>query len=209
MPIYPDHQLIFVHVPKTGGGTVTTILKPFETAARHSALRHTIAKLPFPKPPSLLSFGTHDSAASMKLRLGASRWDSWHSFSVVRNPYDRAISEFEYLRQTKDHRRHNRALRQSFLDFLRTEPRHRAVQTYLLTDGSGKLLVKELARFETLADDVNAILQRQGLPAQLDNQRRNTSEKKDRGHYLTDEAVKLINIRNADDFALLGYDKIT
>lgn len=205
MPIYPDLKLIFVHIPKTGGGTISTLMRPFEHHSRPSLARRATAHLPFAEAVSRVHIGTHDSAAWIRRKIGGRLWREWHSFTVVRDPYDRAISEFEYLRQTPGHRRHAGALGQSFVEFLAAEPRRRSVQSALLVDTAGHLLVKEIARFETLGEDVNAILERQGVSVSLDTVRRNTSVKKDRDHYLTDEAVAIINRRNADDFRLLGY----
>ena len=205
MPIYPDQKLIFVHIPKTGGGTISTLMRPFEPGQPTSPFGRATAHLPVVQNVSQVHLGTHDSAAWIRRKIGKRLWQEWHSFAVVRDPYDRAISEYEYLRQTDTHRRHQRALGQSFVEFLTTEPRRRAVQSALLADRAGNLLVKEIARFETLGRDVNAIFERQGVAIRLDTVRRNTSIKKDRDHYLTDEAVAIINRRNADDFRLLGY----
>ena len=74
----------FVHIPKTGGTTINQILK-----------RDRILASRRNRFDGMDGLG-HDSAAHQRARLGADRWDRSYTFSIVRDPYDWAISQFFY-----------------------------------------------------------------------------------------------------------------
>ena len=89
MPIFSnkDSKILFIHIPKTGGTTVERVLnKYFEMSF------HTIGK-----PASIKVTPQHFQAHDIKLLFNGIDWD--YSFSIVRDPYERLISEYFY--QTK------------------------------------------------------------------------------------------------------------
>ena len=69
----------FVHIPKTGGSNVVAAIKRCAS----------VSILPSSRP----SF--HETAAQQQERFGG-RWSRAYTFSVVRNPYDWAVSQFFY-----------------------------------------------------------------------------------------------------------------
>lgn len=208
MPVFPDLGLIFVHVPKTGGGTIRHALSPYRQAQSSSIARRATSFLPVMEPLDKLHIRMHDSAAWMRRKIGPALYDRFLSFAIVRDPYDRAISEYEFLRQRPSHRRHSRAMQWTFTDFVRQKPARSCVQVGMIADPSDRLLVDRLVRFEAMAEGVNAILEQIGVPERIGSGRRNMSVRRPRESYLTDEAVEVINRRSARDFVVLGYPRI-
>src|SRR5881275_1899076 len=70
-------KVLFVHIQKTGGETVGSILKK--------------------NVPDTRPFGAkHDFASSGKLKLGET-WDNYFKFAFVRNPWDRLVSWYSMI----------------------------------------------------------------------------------------------------------------
>lgn len=73
MPICDNHNFIFVHIPKNAG---TTIEKTYGLTKMCGHHRWS-------------SYLTHYP----------DKWETYHSFAIVRNPYDRAVSSYRYARK--------------------------------------------------------------------------------------------------------------
>ena len=205
MPIYPDLNLIFVHVPKTAGSAIVAALADHALPRPSGNWRRLTSHLPFAEPMDKLWLRRHLSARWMKVKLGAQVWDRFRSFAVVRDPYDRAVSSYEFARQRPKLRRHKAAMRRSFTEFLRAEPDDRMQQAPLLTDRHGALMVQKVLRHETLAADLAAMCQAWDLVITLPAQPVNATTRAPTDSYLTDEAVAIINRRAGRDFDQFGY----
>ena len=73
MPISDNLKTIFVHIPKNAGTAITN---------------SKIARF---------YMGGHDSAKEIKNKE-PKKWDEYFKFAVVRNPWDRVVSNYEYAR---------------------------------------------------------------------------------------------------------------
>ena len=49
MPYYPELNLIFIHIPKTAGGSIEELLLPFKAPGKKTAFRRIAAKLALPQ----------------------------------------------------------------------------------------------------------------------------------------------------------------
>ena len=205
MPVYPDLKLIFVHVPKTAGSAIQFALADHAQPLPDSLLRRATSHLPFAEPIDKVWLRRHLSARWMKIKLGEQVWTNFHSFSVVRDPYDRAVSSFEFARQRPKLRRHKAALKRSFAEFLRAEPADRMQQAPMLCDRRGALMVQEVLRHESLSADLARICAQWNLTISLPEKPLNATIRVPIEQYLTDEAVQIINTRAARDFDLFGY----
>ena len=78
------HKFAFVHIPKTGGSTILDMV-------RHEPLLQHL-QLTFEGMNGL----GHNPAAEQRARLTPTTWERAFTFSVVRDPYDYAISQFFY-----------------------------------------------------------------------------------------------------------------
>lgn len=203
MPYYPDLNLIFIHIPKTAGGAIESLLLPWKAAGKKTPLRRVLAKLAVPQDGMAAYIPGHSTAAWHRRVLGAGVFDQAKRFAVVRNPYDRAISTYEFIRQNPRHHRHAKTKDQSFTEFLRGRS---LSQMPFLLGRDGNLLVDHLVKFETLPDGLNQLFADLGVPVVLPvGGRRNSSEKQPHDHYFTAENIALINRACAADFPLLGY----
>lgn len=203
MPYYPELNLIFIHIPKTAGGSVERILKPFQVNQTKTLFRRLLARLGIRQNPLLADIPGHSTAALHRRVLGPEVFDKARRFAIVRNPYSRAISHYEFIRQNPRHHRHDKVKAQGFVDFLGSRE---LSQMPFLTGRDGRLLVDRILRFEELPGCVDALFAELGLDIVFPfGAKTNTSEKKAEDTYLTPEAIRLINRKCAQDFSVLGY----
>jgi len=151
--MYSDKfKTIFVHIPKTGGQSIEQVfLAEHGLSWRKRAallLRESEREEDGPKRLAHLfareyvqyGYVTADAfAASFK-------------FTIVRNPYDRAISRYRFKLGA------NPSIKKSFRDHVielerETLPRHDQAQSDFVLDESGNVIVDAILRFENLNTD--------------------------------------------------------
>ena len=91
-------------------------------------------------------FRSHSSAAEVKARLGAEHWDTSVKLSIIRNPYDVAVSTYFWMRQEG----------QSFADFWFANPallRRNQSQYWI----GGEDVIDLYLRYEHMAQDIAAL----------------------------------------------------
>jgi hypothetical protein len=117
-PLTDDETLIFYHVPKTAGSTVLKLL------SRHLS-RKNICVI---RPKKLEeTFATEDFSQYRAVvgHFGPSRDSYFHPplrrFSFLRDPLERILSYYSYVREAKDNRAHHLATTLSINEFLVVE----------------------------------------------------------------------------------------
>tara|TARA_Y100000815_G_scaffold156718_3_gene142419 strand:+ start:269 stop:994 length:726 start_codon:yes stop_codon:yes gene_type:complete len=184
---------LFVHVPKCAGTTI----------ARQVPITHG-----------------HRSAEFFKWRDPA-LFDSCFTFGITRNPYDRLVSAFHYLRSDQTSKRDGEWGRRNlsqFPDFYafmaalshRGERNrllgwlHFLPQTYYLCDAGNRVLVDYVGKTETFSDDIEQINARTGLG--IENQRQRAVSRSPYKEFYSNETARLVDQIYADDFRVFGYD---
>lgn len=205
-----EKKFLYVHVPKTGGTSITSVLKPWCVEPEHSQWRRLLSHLPVREAPERAWLRQHDKAAWVRHKLSPEVYDPLFSFAVVRNPYDFAVSYFHFLRKNKSSRRHVQAQDWDFLAMLRyLDRKNRLVavdQTSWLADRSGTLIVDRILRFETLDADFAALTEELGLGVEITLPRLNTTKRSDyRSYYEDPEARRLVERIFARDIERFGY----
>jgi hypothetical protein len=119
------HHCIFVHIPKTGGSSIEDVIWPGERTeadlwmgfiSRYSnkyqtgGLQHLLAR-------------------QIREEVGAEVFDSYFKFTFVRNPWDKAVSQFASMRDRADLRELiGMASDASLSEYLQLTERHGHVQ---------------------------------------------------------------------------------
>ena len=95
------NNYIFFHIPKCGGTSISEILPNKEKVKliQHTHLDYTSTKFTFEKNNELNFFNNSKK------------------FAIVRNPFDRAISLYCYIKKHTDHNLHNRLINHHFTQF--------------------------------------------------------------------------------------------
>ena len=86
-----EQKMIFVHIPKTAGNSITAALNKTNQIEREERqLSPKIAK--------------HAKAFEIKSLLGKNLWNDYFTFSFVRNPWDLMVSSYNWWRQKAEQR---------------------------------------------------------------------------------------------------------
>ena len=167
MSVFDDHDAIFVHIPKTGGVSISDAL--FDTG----------------------TVGGQRPARTYRLIYGDERYAEMFSFGFVREPVDRLTSAFRYLSTGGRQHRSDLAVAQQLkpigsleefvLDHL-GQPGYETIahfrpQADFLCDDDGTVMVDFVGRFERLARDFAAVADRIGVQRSLE-QRLNVGRKR-------------------------------
>lgn len=221
--INDEHRFAFLHVAKTGGRSINTLLK--EKLGQKGVFN--TQKL----NPDVNRLGRM-LGLEAKALAGEERWQSYFTFAFVRNPWDRAVSIYEHMRTDyKATRLRPFAGRSgkakillaicgelnisprkfSFDDFVYGVLRDRAFENYhwdtqsnALTDGAGNILFDWVGRFENLEPDFQHACNAIGLP-RLELPHHNKSKRKIWPSYYTDHSFKTVAEIYREDIDLFEY----
>lgn len=118
--------------------------------------------LPVVRHPDLMTpgFRNHATALQASTRLGKRIWGSYYKFCFERNPWDRVASYYYWL--------YKKAPRISMAQFIASGAPHllREAGWHLYTI-DGKIVVDRVCRYETLAQDLEEVRSRLGVPEPL------------------------------------------
>jgi hypothetical protein len=188
-------NFIFVHVPKTGGQTLTVALLPY---AADPKIRN-----PTPRLPAGLSH--HATLQHYKREFGTAFVRDAFKFAVVRNPWDRAISFYFFNpKRLPDAPFDEAEFRERIADL-------HPVQHYICgrrLDGRRRKLSKhsmqQILRTETLQTDFDEAAARLRIePVKLE--KRNTSNHRHYAEYYTPALQDFVAEKYTDEIELFGY----
>lgn len=218
MILSTSHNFIFVHVPKTAGTALTAALQPFGVSGTRTLFRRLLRRVPLVEMPERAYLRKHETAADIRRKLSPEVFERFHRFSVVRNPFDHAVSHYEYLKEFRNPKMAEAFAKMSFRDYLmfRTKPpgwgdRFFTVlpdQSHFLVGSDGRLLVNRIMRFETLAADFSMLAEDLGL-GNIALAQVNKTKAKAAGRpfqaYFDPETIEIVRALYARDFQVLGY----
>jgi hypothetical protein len=194
---------------------VTAVLRPWSLPRDHGLFRRFLGWLPLRQPAAVAHFGQHDTARRIRDRLGAEAWRDFLTFAVVRNPFDHAVSTFEFLR-SRSGRRSARVLDGlTFAEALRLReergpwwrpgsPLHMPDQAHWLLGEDGRVLVDRVLHVERLASEFPALCADLGIPALVLPNRNRSTRRAMQGYY-SPETLALVRRIYARDFEIFGY----
>jgi hypothetical protein len=144
---------------------------------------------------------THTRAIVARRLVDQARWDSYFKFAFVRNPWDRAVSQWFWRSKTEP--------RPTFADFLRSKQMRsmnkRGVEVYCI---KGKPIVDRLCRYERMAEELAFLSERLALGRPLELPDAKRGFRKDRRRYsewYDNDSRDLVARMFADEIALTGY----
>jgi hypothetical protein len=188
---------VFVHVPKTGGVSVSRALFGADALG-------------------------HRTVAKYKEILGPIAYRRSFSFAFVRNPYSRLVSAYTFLKGGGFHARNaawaaeNLASYESFADFVTewltpetmAEIPHFRPQVYFVCDGGEQPAVDFIGRFENLERDFAHVARTLGVDVVLPHANA-TGRARPYKDFYTPEVQEKVARLYARDFSVLGYDPLT
>lgn len=218
MIISEQYKFIFVHIPKTAGLSVTDAFGKYGRPRGRTIWRSISRRLPFKENPSGAHFRVHEPAWKMIAKLSRPVFDEFLSFSVIRNPFDHAVSHYEYMKQFRIKSTAEKVGQLTFKEYLEYRMRppfwndtifaRMPDQSYYLTDADGRLAVKRLVRFENLGADLEQLSEELKLPDfSLRHVNKTKADRKPMENYYSDATVDMVRQIYDRDFDLLGYSR--
>jgi len=184
-------KFIFIHIPKTGGSSVSYALRQYAnetiSIANSRVGRGKGVAVVDSKGKNVKHLNLYGILRS-KLE-----YKHYFSFTIVRNPYDRTMSYFFWNNGNKPFDR------EKFVNFVKkcNDFQYR----YVTEPKTGKLLVKKILKFENLNYEVKQ------LPIRLSGIPHLNSSHNSKGKFYDDELRKMVYEKFKKDFELFGYEK--
>ena len=188
------HKFIFIHIPKNAGHSIDIMFREMGMVDEER---------------------WHDRSIDIIERFGKKMWDNYLSFSTVRNPWDRFLSEYiwqkSYSKEQIQIEWGNKDI--SFVDFCKSdfawypeiEKSHLTTQLNFLTDVNGIMCVDEIVRFENLQKDFDRVCDKIGIPHQK-IPHKNKTEHKPYWEYYNDETREIVAKKFEEDINTFGYE---
>ena len=205
MPYYPEKGILFIHIPKTGGTVIEEELRKQCTQRLYSGLRNGDTEYPYNNVSLQHQYYVDLYNGSDVLDIKFT--PQLKLFAVVRNPYDRVISDLFFnglisKESTADYvsniiRRHYLHRNDYSIDG------HNRPQYKYVIDEKGNL-VESIKIFK--CEELNASNEEinKYLSVNIDIKRDNVN--KDYSRYINQESIELINDFYKRDFTMFGYE---
>lgn len=146
-------------------------------------------------------FYNHMPAELVRKRLDKDIWDNYFKFCIERNPYDRCVSSYFWT--------HQREPRPPFVKHVNLHAQLLKENGYYLYTIDDQVVVDKICRYESLADELEAVRQRIGLPDSLQLPTAKSRFRKDKSHYrdiIDAESRVKIAALFSEEMKLLGYE---
>ena len=206
MLISDSHKFIFVHVRKAAGSSIRdtleplSLVKPTDTWSKLKS-RFFNVETDYHK----YAFRQHDDINAAKRLMPEDLFESYFKFAFVRNPWDRLVSEYEFIRRRSDHGRHSKVIKMDFDKYIVYQSRRfDAHQINMLADKNGKVLMDFVGKFENLQDDWNRVTEKLGIKNKELSHRKKAGIK-DYSSYYTPETRALVGELWKKDIEAFGY----
>lgn len=223
MILSASRNFIFIHIPKTGGLSIEAMLQDYDEKAKRNVWNRVARQIHKPLPMKDALFGRHDSVRLVEKLSSDCKLTKLSSLAVVRNPYDHAVSHYNFLRTLPRHRYGERVRKLSFTQYLSLRQKPASMmtevmrkdywflrlpdQTSFVSDDSGNIVTKQLLRLENLAEEWPEMRKKLGLP-EAPLLHRNKGEKRDEKsyeEYYDDISKSLVDKIYKRDFLHFGY----
>jgi hypothetical protein len=231
MPISYIHNTLFIHIPKTGGGSIEKALGMYGINNDGSNTQCSKILYGFWKGSSVSSCNfpklkccnfwlnrrllgqkylcNNDSEKALQHLTYAeieSKVDvkNYFKFSFVRNPFERLVSEYFWRKKNGD------ILSETFVEFvdqvvlknLMTD-KHLLPQHLFLEDNNGKLIMDFVGHFENLYTDFSMLCEKLKINASIE--KIHSSKDYDYRDYYVDHTKKLVGEMYSQDLKLFNY----
>lgn len=215
-----SHKFIFIHVPKAAGTSVTNILSKYTTYKDLEIGGTHFGEQIQPAYKKRFGISKHSPASGIREVIGEEAWNEMFTFSIVRNPYDRAISTYKFLKKWEGTSEAFKKKLNKFNDineYILSDIWEESdgpdyifkPQTFWLTDAEdrSKTIVDFVGKLESFDRDLAYIMSKiegeEILPYQSPRLNETKGEFK-----LSDTAIEKINRVYARDFKFWDYEKI-
>jgi hypothetical protein len=203
MLISERHNFLFVHVQKTAGTSLTTLLQPYALQPSQSRVNKLASDFGLVRDWRKAHFRKHANLRKAQALIPAPAYAGLFKFGFVRNPWERLVSWYQYVQKTPSHEDCRPG--EAFADFAtRFLDKPRRAQWWMIENNSGELGLDFIGRFENLNDDIAQICQQIGIePKTLPH--RNKMAEKDYRTYYDDTLAQTVQNTWQREISVFGY----
>ena len=201
------HKCIFVHIPKTGGTSIEDLIWPRKRDRTEDNLWMGFID----RFHNKYQTGGLQHLCWMQIRqeVGAAVFENYYKFAIVRNPWDKAVSQYAYMKHREDLRdfvgmKEGDCFKTYLSLIQKTEHVQWAPQYPFIYDTGGEQMVDFVGRFEKFNDEVRVILKELGI-WKWKIPHTNKSARKHYSEYYDDESKEIVGEMYQKDVELLGY----
>lgn len=234
MPVYEDKKLILVHVIKTGGTSLDSLISGEKSdSEKENVFRRGIEKTKnrLKMSVGIPVLGKHSYAIDYKRALGDS-FDTYYKAAFVRNPWDWLVSWYAFVQGAEISPDHGRPWRHSLYSvvsqmsferyiewvtqedgFLQLPSRKASVfckkrpflQKDWLVNESGEVIVDFVGRYETINNDALRLLSKYGIDSS-GLKIINKSGRTDYKDYYSSLSGEMVAEYFSEDIEFFGYE---
>ncbi len=212
MIISPGRRLIFVHIPKTGGTAMSLAL---EDRAKADDILIGDTPKALKRRRRLQGVETagrlwkHSTLADVEGLVTRDQMAAWFVFTMVRNPWDRMVSYYHWLRDQRfGHPAVALAKETDFAGFLAAPETQVSVSAFpygrYVTDGAGGEHADRFVRLERLEQDLAPVEAHLGFSIDLPHANASDRERDWRVYY-DDVTAGIVGRMCAEDIARFDY----
>jgi hypothetical protein len=205
MQLSRSHRFIFVHIFKTAGTSIRSVLDPYVRSPALQLWDRFRARLGSPVSEPYPQLSPHARALEIRDAVPPDVFASFFKFAFVRNPWDWQVSWYHYILQNRDHHEHTAVTRLgNFADFLRWRIDHPVWnQKDFVTDEAGEEIVDFVGRFESIRSDFAHVCAATDIQPRLPHLNRSRHE--DYRSYYSDRAYGMLEEYSKADIEYFGY----
>ena len=183
--IYSDsHKFMFYHIPKTAGTSMHSVFKQYGVSAHVNEFHWTRAR----------------SHTAVEHTWDKYKGNEYFSFAIVRNPYDRMFSLYNFLKR----RRVIKETLEEFINKMDREP-----SQFKLLNYNGVVPLSFVGKFENLEEDFNFIADKIKIKERYKDLPK-LFKAVNNGNYkeqINNELKAIIDEKHHDDFINFNYKK--
>lgn len=204
MPYYREKNILFIHIPKTGGSVIEDKIKVKYNQSFWCGNPNRNSILPPPYnnvSPQHLSYSLF---LKHKERLNMN-FDNIKVFSVVRNPYDRIISDLFWYRLIRGDFNKDQVydvIKNNYLNRTNLDNHNIPQYTFVTNDKCELFKNIKIFKTETLNESNEELNKFLGFDINI----KKKSVNKDYSKYLNEKSISLINEFYKKDFEIFGYE---
>lgn len=164
MLISDSHQFIFVHIRKAAGTSLRQILEQVSLPKNNRWWYKLLSRGGLAIDYHKYSYRKHSNLIKAERSMPAEKFNKYFKFAIVRNPWDRLVSEFEYIKTQPTHSRFKRLKAMTFAEYVEYQAKRPAAhQVNALQLKNGDIGCDYVGKLETLDESLEVISKFTGL----------------------------------------------